>query len=71
MPGFGINSTNTLGQNAPDLYEQVKTGAETMSAVKRVGLPEEVAATAVFLAGDASSFITGTTINVDGGWTAI
>ena len=36
----------------------------------RMGQPEEVAATAVFLASDESSFITGTDIKVDGGTTA-
>jgi len=35
----------------------------------RLGKPEEVAATAVFLASDESSFITGTDIRVDGGTT--
>ena len=33
----------------------------------RLGTPEEVAAVAVFLASDASSFVTGTTILADGG----
>jgi NAD(P)-dependent dehydrogenase (short-subunit alcohol dehydrogenase family) len=36
----------------------------------RLGKPEEVAATALFLASDESSFITGTDIRVDGGTTA-
>jgi len=34
----------------------------------RVGRPEEFANIACFLASDAASYITGTTINVDGGW---
>ena len=36
--------------------------------LKRYGKPEEVARTTAFLLGDASSFITGTTIVVDGGY---
>ena len=38
-----------------------------MHALKRVGTPEEVAMTAVFLASDESAFITGEDIKVDGG----
>jgi NAD(P)-dependent dehydrogenase (short-subunit alcohol dehydrogenase family) len=42
--------------------------AKTMLA--RTGEPREVAWAAVFLASDESSFITGITLPVDGGWTA-
>ncbi|MFI4998843.1 MAG: SDR family oxidoreductase [Reyranellales bacterium] len=36
----------------------------------RIGKPEEVAKAALFLASDDSSFVTGTLLFVDGGWTA-
>ena len=36
----------------------------------RLATVEEVAAAAVFLAGDGASIITGTSLLVDGGWTA-
>jgi len=36
----------------------------------RLGQPEEVAKAALFLAGDDSSFMTGSPLIVDGGWTA-
>ena len=39
--------------------------------LKRMGKAEEVASVALFLASEAASYITGATIMVDGGWTAI
>lgn len=39
--------------------------------LKRLGKAEEVASTAVFLASNASSYITGSTIMVDGGWSIV
>ena len=41
-----------------------------LQATKQFVAIEEVAATAVFLAGDAARQITGTHISIDGGWTA-
>jgi len=40
------------------------------TALGRFGRPEEVAAAVVFLAGPDATYITGATLNVDGGWNA-
>ena len=46
---------------------------EVLSKIKlgRIGIPQEVSSVVVFLASQASSLITGTTVMIDGGWTAV
>jgi NAD(P)-dependent dehydrogenase (short-subunit alcohol dehydrogenase family) len=43
---------------------------ERIAALHRVGMPREVSAAVLFLASPAASLITGTTLAIDGGWTA-
>jgi 2-keto-3-deoxy-L-fuconate dehydrogenase len=50
--------------------EPVREASRNRHAMKRFGLAEEVAQTALHLASDASSFTTGTVMPVDGGWLA-
>lgn len=44
---------------------------ERIAALHRIGEPMEVAGAVVFLASNAASLITGHTLLIDGGWTAI
>jgi gluconate 5-dehydrogenase len=57
--------------NRPLMDDPVKY-KEFMSFVPmgRWGELHELAGVALFLSSDASSYVTGTTITVDGGWTA-
>ena len=47
--------------------EQLLDGMKNATLLRRLGTPDEVAAAAVFLAGDAAGYITGETLGVSGG----
>ena len=58
--------------NAPFVDdEEVKKFVENRIPLKRWGQPEEIAGAAVFLASDASSYITGHTLVIDAGLTIL
>lgn len=59
----GVIDTSEAKQLPAGLRERYNA----LTALGRLGMPDEVAAAVLFLASDASSYITGETINVDGG----
>ena len=58
-------------QLAPDDPAALRTGIEASIAMRRYGTNEEVAHLLAFLASDASRFVTGQILYVDGGLTAV
>ena len=54
--------SRTLWEN-----EAILKSATNGSALKRIGMPDEIAGAAVFLASDAGTFTTGQNIVIDGG----
>ncbi|MEU3506392.1 SDR family oxidoreductase [Streptomyces longwoodensis] len=53
--------------DGPEAAEQLLQGLAAGVPMKRLGRPEEIADTVLFLASDASSYMTGAEIYVDGG----
>ena len=64
LQGHVAGKGNTQEQNFVKKYNKKVT-------MKRMGRADEVASATLFLASEASSYITGTNIMVDGGWTII
>jgi len=65
-PGWIETPMTAVIQNAEAIRQQL----EEQTPLRRMGKPEEIAKAALFLACDESSFVTGTPLIVDGGWTA-
>jgi NAD(P)-dependent dehydrogenase (short-subunit alcohol dehydrogenase family) len=58
-----------LMTDAPDREEALRRNAEKIP-MGRVAKPEEVAKMVLYLASDDSSYVTGSVLTIDGGWTA-
>lgn len=50
-----------------ELTAEVRGRYEQMTALRRLGTPQDVAAVVCFLAGDGAGYLTGATVDVDGG----
>lgn len=73
--GILVNAIAPGGIDTPMANPEGKPRSELdrmmgRTLLKRIGTPEEVAAAVVFLASTEASYITGTTLYVDGGWLA-
>lgn len=65
-PGWIPTPGNEQGLSNPD----IKAYAESLHPMSRLGTQEEVANTVLWLCSEQASFITGQTINIDGGYTS-
>jgi len=76
LKGVRVNSISPgyigtdLIMNSPSLKPLIEKWEE-MSPLRRLGKPEELQAIAVYLAGDASQFTTGSDFVIDGAFTCI
>jgi NAD(P)-dependent dehydrogenase (short-subunit alcohol dehydrogenase family) len=68
-------STSTPGWygllSSPETSREIIASVEAATPLGRIGAPEEIAASALFLASDESSFFDGIELFVDGGMTQV
>ncbi len=65
-PGYTVTTLTETLTGSPETMARL----ESMHPMGRLGQPEEMAAAALYLASDESSYVTGTYLAVDGGYTA-
>jgi NAD(P)-dependent dehydrogenase (short-subunit alcohol dehydrogenase family) len=65
LPGGTDTAINVA--RAPDAPPDMQAFIEGLHALKRIATPDEIAQSALYLASDMSSFVTGTALLVDGG----
>ena len=73
-PGWHLGTElgrDELGTQTPEQLEAFLSKLQGLTPMGRTGDPTELAGLVVYLASDASSFLTGQVIANDGGWTAL
>lgn len=55
----------------PEIETQEKMMASSLVPFRRMGSTEDIAKAVLFLSSDMAAYITGQTLNVDGGWSAV
>jgi len=68
----GRVETDFVKKRLEEYPDQIKAYEEMAStqAIGRMGKPEEIAAAVLYLASDEAAFVTGTALEIDGGWAA-
>ena len=66
-PGFIVTEQSARARQDPAFTQKI----EERTPLARWGQPDDIAGAALFLASDASAFLTGTCIPVDGGYSVV
>jgi gluconate 5-dehydrogenase len=70
-PGPFSNTEDGAGQNSVSEDSPFVQKLKGYTVLNRIGRPRELCGALIYLASDASSFMTGQDLRVDGGWTAV
>jgi NAD(P)-dependent dehydrogenase (short-subunit alcohol dehydrogenase family) len=70
-PGPFSNTEDVAGQNSVAEDSPFVQKLKGYTVLNRIGRPIELCGALLFLASDASTYVTGQNFNIDGGWTAV
>jgi gluconate 5-dehydrogenase len=70
-PGPFSNTEDIAGQNSVQEDSPFVRKLKGYTVLNRIGRPRELCGALLFLASDASSYVTGQELRIDGGWTAV